>query len=59
MSSKTLRKNIRKLTEEVKPRDPVARAMIKRNQKAGPHASNSKRARGNKYKCRGKVNADG
>lgn len=55
---KSTRKQIRELTEEIKPRDPVVRAMIKRGQKAGLHASSSKRARDNKYRCRGKVRQD-
>lgn len=55
---KSTRKQIKQLTEEIKPRDPVVRAMIERNQKAGIHASNSKRARDSKYKCRKKVDVN-
>lgn len=55
MANKSIRKAIKKLLETAKTRNPIVRVMKMRNQKAGVHASNSKRARANKYACRGKV----
>jgi len=58
MSSKTQRKNIREATKVPKSRNPVVRVMKLRGQKAGVHASNSARARRNKYACRGRHKED-
>jgi len=55
MAKKSIRKLIKKLLKEVKPRNPVVRVMKLRNQKAGAHTISNRKAHDNKYKCRSKV----